>query len=231
MTTISTDANGMKTYTGTADSLTSGTKSVMSQQDLGQADFLRLLTAQLQAQDPLNPVENADLVAQMATITTTSGITEMNKSLSGISTAIANMEEIVTSSRFGDAASWIGRNMLVESDYASPDTAGGYNGQITLSEAGSDVTVRLVNDSGETIKSISLGAQGKGDAAFYWDGRDDAGNYVAGDTYKIEVDGATPSSTASWTSIAAIQSPADSSASKLITPLGTFSPGDAIKLL
>ncbi|MPT49258.1 MAG: flagellar hook capping protein [Sphingobium sp.] len=231
MTTVSTDSNGVKNYIGSADSLTTGSKSVMSQQKLGQDDFLRLLTAQLQAQDPLNPVQNADLVAQMATITTTSGISEMNQSMANISAAVAKMEGMVTSARFGDAASWIGRDMLVESNYTAPGSTGNYNGQVTLSEAGSDVSVRLVDSNGATVKTINLGSQNKGDVAFHWDGRDDAGNYVAGDSYKIEVSGATASSIASWTSIAAIQSPADSTASKLITPLGTFKPSDALKLL
>lgn len=212
---------------------TSGTtsKSTVSQVSMGQTDFLALLTAQLQTQDPFNPVDNTDLVAQMATISNTSGIAEMNQSMSAIASSISTMQNLMQSSRLGDAASWIGHAMLVESDQAAPNAAGDYSGQVTLAEAGDDVTISLVDSDGKTVKTIDLGAREKGDVSFYWDGYDDDGTYVAGDTYQVKVTGADTSSIATWASIAAVQSPADSTMSKLITPLGTFHPEDAIKLL
>ncbi len=217
-------------------SSTSGTSSGASASSLSkvsttQTDFLTLLTTQLQTQDPFNPVENSDLVAQLATISNTSGIAEMNQSMSNIADSIATMQSLMQSSRLGDAASWIGHAMLVESDKAAPNSAGDYSGQITLSEPSDDVTVSLVDSDGNTVKTIDLGAQEKGDVSFYWNGYDDGGNYVAGETYQVKVNGADTSKVATWASIAAVQSPADSSASKLITPLGTFDPSDAIKLL
>lgn len=228
--TTSTD-NGVKTYTSSAASLTDTSTSSLSQKTLDQTDFLRLLTTQLQAQDPLNPVSNADLVAQMATITTTSGISAMGDSLNGISDMISSMKDDLGASRLSDAANWIGHSMLVTSDKASPNAAGDYSGQFSIDAASDDVQVKLVDGSGNTVKTLDLGAQDKGTVTYYWDGKDESGNYVAGDTYSVQVSGATASDKASYASIVAVQSPGDSSSSKLITALGTFSPSDAQKLI
>ena len=96
--------------------------------------------------------------------------------------------------------------------------------------ATSGATVDLMDGNGNVLKTIDLGNRSAGDVNFYWDGKDEAGNRVATDALKIRVNGATPSRVASWATIAAVQSPADGSASKLITALGSYSPSDAISL-
>lgn len=218
MTTTSTvtDSAGLTTYNPNA---TVGT----GKSEMGQADFLRLLTAQMQTQDPFEPVDNAQMVAQMATITNSSGIAEMNQSLKTLTAEL-------TGTRLGDAASWIGRSMLVQSKIATPDAAGQYMGQITLDSATSGASVNLVDGDGNVVKTIELGDQAKGDVNFYWDGKNEAGETVSSSALQVKVNGATPSRVATWQTIAAVQSPADGSASKLITAIGSFSPSDAITL-
>lgn len=191
--------------------------------EMGQADFLRLLTAQMQTQDPFEPVDNAQMVAQMATITNSSGIAEMNATLKSMASELSG-------TRLGDAASWIGKSMLVQSNIIAPDAYGQYTGQVTFADATSGATVDLLDGNGHVLKSIELGDQAAGDVNFYWDGKDESGNTVATDALKIRVNGASPSRIASWATIAAVQSPADGSASKLITALGTYSPSDALSL-
>lgn len=56
---------------------------------LGQTDFLRLMSTQLQQQDPFDPVDNQAMVAQMAQFSSVAGISEMNVSLRGIADQIA----------------------------------------------------------------------------------------------------------------------------------------------
>ena len=191
--------------------------------EMGQADFLRLLTAQMQTQDPFAPMDNAQMVAQMATITNSSGIAEMNQTLKGLASQL-------TGSRLGDAASWIGKSMLVQSNIVAPDAYGQYTGQVSFKDATSGATVDLMDGNGNVLKTIDLGNRSAGDVNFYWDGKDEAGNTVATDALKIRVNGASPTRVASWATIAAVQSPADGSASKLITALGSYSPSDAISL-
>ncbi|MEV4932744.1 flagellar hook assembly protein FlgD [Sphingobium sp. LSP13-1-1.1] len=215
-TTTATDSAGLSIYNPYANVGT-------GKSEMGQADFLRLLTAQMQTQDPFEPVDNAQMVAQMATITNSSGIAEMNQTLKGLASQL-------TGSRLGDAASWIGKSMLVNSNIAAPDAAGQYMGQVSFADATSGASVDLIDGNGNVVKTIDLGNQAKGDVNFFWNGKDEAGNTIATDALKIKVNGASPSRVASWATIAAVQSPADGSASKLITPLGTYSPADAISL-
>jgi len=147
----------------------------------------------------------------------------MNQTLKGLASQL-------TGSRLGDAASWIGKSMLVNSNIAAPDAAGQYMGQVSFADATSGASVDLIDGNGNVVKTIDLGNQAKGDVNFFWNGKDEAGNTIATDALKIRVNGASPSRVASWATIAAVQSPADGSASKLITPLGTYSPADAISL-
>lgn len=214
--TSTTDSVGLPVYNPNANAGTG--KSTM-----GQADFLRLLTTQMQTQDPFDPVDNAEMVSQMATITNSSGIAEMN-------TTLQSIKQELTGSRLGDAASWIGKSMLVKSNIAVPDASGFYAGQLTLPADAKAVSIDLVDGSGKTVKTIDLGAQPKGDVTFYWDGKNDAGETVGTSALQVKVNGAAPSQVATWATVAAVQSPADGSASKLITALGSYSPSDALKL-
>lgn len=216
MSTTVTDAAGLAVY-GAKKPVGTG------KSEMGQADFLRLLTAQMQTQDPFEPVNNAEMVSQMATITNSSGIAEMNKSL-------ASIKEQLSGGRIGDAASWIGRSMLVESNIAAPDAHGLYAGQITLPAAVDGASVELVDGSGNVVKTIDLGSQPGGQTSFYWDGKDEAGAQVANTPLQVRVNGAKPTQVATWATIAAVQSPADGTTSKLITALGTYKPADALSL-
>ncbi|WP_420146336.1 flagellar hook assembly protein FlgD [Sphingobium sp.] len=219
MTTTSTvtDSAGLPVYNPHANIGTgSGT--------LDQSSFLTLLTAQMQYQDPFEPVDNAQMVAQMATITQSTGIAEMNQSLK-------NLASELTGTRLGDAASWIGKSMLVQSNIAVPDAAGTYAGQITMPAASEGGIVELVDAAGNVVKSIDMGSQPAGDMTFYWDGKDADGKTVTTDALQVKVRNVTPSRVATWATIAAVQSPADGSSSKLITALGSYSPSDAISLM
>lgn len=219
MTTTSTvtDSAGLSVYNPNANV---GTGSAT----MDQSSFLTLLTAQMQYQDPLEPVDNTQMVSQMATITQSTGIAEMNQSLK-------NLASELTGTRLGDAASWIGKSMLVQSNIAVPDASGYYAGQITMPSATEGATVSLVDADGNVVKSIDLGSQAAGDVSFYWDGKDDAGETVSSSALQVKVSGATPSKVATWATIAAVQSPADGSSSKLITALGSYSPTDALSLM
>ena len=190
-----TDAAGLSTYNSTA-------KIGVGKSEMGQADFLRLLTTQLQTQDPFEPVDNAQLVSQMATITNSSGIAEMNASLKDI-------KETLSGSRLGDAASWIGKSMLVQSNIAAPDAYGQYAGQITLANNAENVSIDLIDGSGAVVKTIDMGAQSAGNVGFYWDGKDAEGNTVPSGQLQVKVNGATPTQVATWATIAAVKSPAD----------------------
>jgi len=192
-------------------------------QTIDQAGFLRLMTTQLQYQDPFSPMDNNQMVQQMATFTSLENQNSGNKLLQGISDSL-------TGTRLSDAASWIGKSMLVKSDIATPDRTGAYAGEITLSQDAQGVSVDLVDGDGKTVKTLDLGARKAGAASFYWDGMNDAGQFVGNQPLKVQVRGGQTTQIATWASIAAVQSPASGTDARLITALGNFQPSDALRL-
>ncbi|MBU0554632.1 MAG: flagellar hook capping protein [Alphaproteobacteria bacterium] len=185
--------------------------------------FLTLLTTQMQHQDPFQPMDNNQMVAQMAQMSSLASQAESTSLLTKIA-------DSVSGSRLSDAAGWIGKSMLVESNIATPDRTGAYAGEIALGEAASSVSIDLVNANGDVVQTFDLGAQPAGNIPFFWDGRDEAGNVIGGEALQVKVRGASSSAVATWASIAAVQSPASGGNAQLITPLGNFSPEDALRL-
>lgn len=190
---------------------------------IDQAGYLKLLTAQIQYQDPFSPMDNTQMVAQMTSFSQLAGQNEANEKLQSIADSLST-------ARMSDAASWIGKTMLVESSQIAPDALGGYGGQVTLAKDSASVAVDLVDGNNNVIKTLDLGAQSAGDTSFYWDGNDADGNPVDAGTLTMRVRGTTGATTASWASIAAVQSPASGTDSKLITPIGSFTASDALSL-
>jgi len=215
-TSAITDSAGLSTYNPSL-------VSAKGDATMDQADFLTLLTTQLQTQDPFEPVDSSQMVTQMATITQTSAMSEMNESMSTI-------KELLSGSRVGELASWIGRAALVESNIAAPNSAGEYAGQITLGADASNVNVDLVDGDGNVVKTIELGAQSAGSVNFYWDGTDADGNNIGTQALQVKVRGVTPTQTATWTTVVAVQSPSDASDATLITALGNLKPSEALQL-
>jgi flagellar basal-body rod modification protein FlgD len=225
MTTTSTD-NTFGNLINPTGASTTASSSSMAQ--LNQNDFLRLMTTQLTTQDPFNPVDNTQMVAQMAQFSQVAGIAQMNQSLQQL---VDNMG----GSRFSDAASWIGRSMLVQSDIATPLRDGSYAGAVDLPDGADSVTVNFVDANGQVVHTQSASNQVAGSMPFAWDGKDEDGSTVASGPLSIQVvarvNGANTSpATATWTSIAGIQSPSTGGASQLVTGLGILSPEDAIRL-
>lgn len=215
------------------DSLNSSTAAAAaaaskSKQTIDQSGFLKLLTTQLKTQDPTEPTDNTQMVQQMATFSQVAGITEMNQSLK-------SMLSDVSASRFGDASGWIGRAALISGDVATQATNGAYAGQITLPSDAKQVSISLVNTSGQTVYSKDLGAKSAGDVTWSWDGKDASGNATTDGALQVIVtgigtDGKSLSPTnATWNEIQSVKSPATGT-TQLITALGSISPSDVLQL-
>lgn len=224
MTTITNDHLSSLSSPGTAAKTTGSDM-------LNQASFLKLMTAQLKMQDPFSPMDNSQMVAQMATFSQVAGTAEMNQSLSSIKSLLGGMTDRLSASRIPDAANWIGKSMLVDGDIVTPDRYGVYGGEVKLASDAADMSIDLVDAQGNVVKTIDIGAKSAGEtAAFYWDGTDEAGNSIDSQALQVVVNGAIPSNISTWAAIAGVQSPADASSAKLITAIGEFSPSDAKKL-
>jgi flagellar basal-body rod modification protein FlgD len=194
---------------------------------LGQADFLKLMTTQLNAQDPLNPMDNQAMVTQLSQFSSTAGIAEINASLKAISAKLEG-------SRIGDAATWIGHDALVAGDFVNRDMSGNYAGQVNLDSSADVVTIDLLDANGLIVNSQTNTNAGAGPITFNWDGIGELAN--ASGQLRVRVSardsngGTVPTTTNVWTPVTAVQSPAGGSAARLVTPNGLIAPEAVIRL-
>ena len=128
---------------------------------LGQEDFLKLMTTQLQNQDPFAPMENGEFIAQMAQFSTVTGITEMGQTLKGLSDKLNEF-------RIATASDLLGNSVLVPGNLVRPNKEGEIHGIIDLPSASSETSVSFFDSSGELVHSAELGAHGRGLVGFEW---------------------------------------------------------------
>jgi len=147
---------------------------------LGQSDFLKLMTTQLMNQDPLQPMENGEFLAQLAQFSTVSGITEMN-------TSVQNLSESYRSQQLMQASGLINKSALVEGNFAELKADKGLSGAMVLDKATDGTKVVVKNLQGEEVYSEELGIKFKGIHEFKWDGVTTGGYTAPEGTYLVEV--------------------------------------------
>ncbi|WP_313077566.1 flagellar hook capping FlgD N-terminal domain-containing protein [Melaminivora sp.] len=131
-----------------------------------QDRFLKLLVAQLNNQDPMNPMDNAQMTTQMAQINTVTGLQTLNLTMQTMAEQFSTMQQI-------QGISMIGRSVLSEGDRLSVNDKGEAAGSFDLAGSATDVKVEVVTPGGLVVDTLQLGAQEKGRHDFTWD----AGKY------------------------------------------------------
>lgn len=228
MTDVTSLASSLTSSAASSATNGNSVSNALSSSSLSMNDFLKLMTTQLQTQDPFNPMDNTQMASQLAQFSSVAGISEMNQSLKSLATQL-------TGSRVSDAASWIGKKALLSGATATPLADGSYQGQVTLPAAVSGMTVSLVDATGAVVHSQSYGAQASGNVDFSWDGKKADGSVASGSPLKVVVNATDASGAAvtptiaTWAAIGGVQSPA-SGTTKLVTPLGTIDPTAALQL-
>ncbi|HTO57906.1 MAG TPA: flagellar hook assembly protein FlgD [Pseudomonadales bacterium] len=158
---------------------TASPNGVTGGQTLGKDQFMQLMIAQLKAQDPLNPADNTQFLAQLAQFSTLEGITNLNDSMS---TMAASMKSSVAS----EASALVGRSVLVPTDQTIVEAGSGLSGNVDLTSDVSDLNVQITDQSGAIVKTIDMGAQKTGTVRFDWDGTNDAGVAQPTGVYKVK---------------------------------------------
>jgi len=148
--------------------------------ELGQSDFLKLLTTQLANQDPMNPMENAEFMSQMAQFSTVTGIQELQESFSEFAGAMSSEQSL-------QASNLVGRSVLAPSDTGLLEEDGVIAGEATLTDDASSIAVQIQNNQGALVRTINIGAQEKGQVAFEWDGFFEDGSQAAPGVYRVNV--------------------------------------------
>jgi flagellar basal-body rod modification protein FlgD len=144
--------------------------------------FLKLLVTQLNNQDPLNPLDNAQLTSQLAQMSTVSGIEKLNS-------AFQSLLAQSGSSQVLQSASLIGRTVLVPGGELVLDSGGAdLPFAVELPAAADSVKVTIANAAGDPVRSYDLGALPPGVKTVSWDGLSDNGSQLAGGVYTLKVE-------------------------------------------
>lgn len=190
MTTVNTANTPSQALLDAVNNRQTGTaKSI----DDAQNRFMTLLVTQMRNQDPLNPMDNAQVTSQMAQLSTVTGIDKLNSTL----------ETLINNVQMGQsyqASNLIGRSVLTPGDTIQTSGEGGYFG-IELPIGADKVTVNIKDSAGTTIRTIELGKQDAGTIPLTWDGFKDDGVAAASGNYKFEVNATIGTNTAESTAL------------------------------
>ncbi|QSX28970.1 flagellar hook assembly protein FlgD [Shewanella cyperi] len=152
-------------------------------QQLDQDDFFALLSQQLSMQDPFKPVDNDQMIAQMASFSTVDGISKLNDE-------ILNLNGVMSSSQALQASGLVGQKVLIPSStgYLSA-TDPEIRGVISTPEVIKDITVRIEDDKGQLVKSYTVDGSAGGNVELTWDGLDKDGKPAPDGAYTIKASG------------------------------------------
>ena len=147
--------------------------------ELGKNEFLELLVAQLNNQNPLEPQGNGEFIAQLAQFSQVEGIEKLNGSMGSLLSGYQSSQAL-------QASSLVGRKVIVPSDKAVVDTAETFKASLVLPVSSSNVYVNVYDSAGSVVNRVNLGDQQAGNVSFMWDGKDSSGNILPPGTYKFE---------------------------------------------
>ena len=147
--------------------------------ELGKNEFLNLLVAQLNNQDPLAPQDNGAFIAQLAQFSQVEGIGKLNTSMESLVSGYQSSQAL-------QASSLVGRKVIVPTEKAVVDTKETFKASLVLPVSSSNVYVNVYDNAGAAVSRVNLGAQAAGNVSFMWDGKDASGKLLPPGTYKFQ---------------------------------------------
>ena len=147
---------------------------------LGKDQFLKLLTTQLQYQDPTQPMDSSAFVAQLAQFSSLEQMTNVNDTLT----------QMLTAQSTSNAASLVGKTAQFSTNQATAQVSLTQGSPVaipaSLTAAAANVTMVVEDSNGTTVRTATLGSASSG-ASFQWDGLDDDSSPVASGTYTVQL--------------------------------------------
>jgi len=145
-----------------------------------QDRFLKLLVTQIRNQDPLNPMDQAEMTSQLAQLNMASGIEKLNASISAL---VGSYDESQTM----QAAAMIGKHVLVDGKTMGLTAAGGVAGY-ELAAPADKLKITIKDGNGLVMRMLELTDVKAGAGNFFWDGKTDAGNPAVTGNYSFELE-------------------------------------------
>ncbi|MCH2109082.1 MAG: hypothetical protein MK135_07120, partial [Polyangiaceae bacterium] len=171
--------------TASAASSTGATGATGAEQELGRDEFLKLLVAQLQNQDPLKPQDNAEFVAELAQFSNLEQTIGINDRLDALSAQNQGLQNSQVVSMVGQTATV--RGAMVTADGSGQPTTIPFS----LDGAAETVSVSISNLAGTKVKTIELGARPQGATSITWQGTNENGEVMPAGTYTVSVNART----------------------------------------
>lgn len=163
--------------TSTASTTTAAAAAAKSTSATEASDrFLKLLVTQMQNQDPLNPMDNAQVTSQMAQINTVTGIEKLNTTMSGMSSSFNQMQML-------QGVSLVGHGVMIEGNALVADADGNAVGAYELGGNAGKVAIEIRSASGAVIDTVQEGSKASGQHAFSW--TPPSGMDLKGMTFKV----------------------------------------------
>lgn len=154
-------------------------KTAASAADAAQDRFMTLLVTQMRNQDPLNPMDNAQMTSQLAQLSTVTGIDKLN-------TTMQSLINNVQSSQTFQATGMIGRNVMVPGNSLWLSENASHFG-VDLPTDVDQLTVSIKDVSGKLVKEVNLGPQKAGVLPLSWNGYSDTGSSMVNGKYAFEI--------------------------------------------
>lgn len=171
-------ANKTGSTSGSSDAAAANESAAAAAQEASDR-FLTLLVTQLRNQDPLNPLDNAQVTTQLAQISTVSGINKLNDTVASLSASMA-------AGQYLQAINLVGRDVVVAGEKMTLADGKAPYGMAVAKDADA-VKVTIKDAAGVVVRTIDLGAQKAGLHTFEWDGMDAAGKPMPAGTYSMSV--------------------------------------------
>jgi len=149
--------------------------------ELGQEDFMRLMVAQLENQDPTKPMDNFEFLSQIAQFGTVDGI-------QGIQRGFQDLSSVLYANQALDAAGLIGHKVVTESNVGVLQEGETLDATIDVPERAYELTLYVQDMAGRVVHARPLGAASAGELGVQWDGTDDAGNAMVTGQYRVSAE-------------------------------------------
>ena len=162
---MSTTTNAVNPFAAIAAQVNGSSKPTTATSDSASSDrFLKLLVTQMQNQDPLNPMDNAQVTSQMAQISTVNGISQLNATMNGLNSQFTALQAV-------QGAGLVGHDVTLQGNklYVDPTSGQGIGG-FELTSPADAVQVEIRNGAGSVMSTQNLGAQPTGMSGFTWAG-------------------------------------------------------------
>lgn len=149
--------------------------------ELGQEDFLELMVAQLENQDPTKPMDNFEFLSQIAQFGTVDGI-------QGIEQSIADLSAAMYASQTLQAAGLVGSKVVTDTNLGTLDEGEALGATVDVPEGNTGLTLYIQDIGGRLVHTRQLGAQPPGEFQVQWDGLDESGNPALPGQYRVSAE-------------------------------------------